>query len=140
MGPIVLLVEDREEDRELTARAVKKAQTACELVMVETGEAALEYLSTADPAPQLVLLDIRLPGISGFDVLKRMRDIPAAAALPVVMLTSSNLEEDRIASLQAGAASYIRKPVTSAHFQDVIDVTLLYWLVHDRRSRSEGRR
>ena len=139
MGPVVLLVEDREEDRELTARAVKKAKTACELVMVETGEAALEYFANAEP-PQLVLLDIRLPGISGFEFLRRMREIPKASSVPVVMLTSSNLDEDRIASLEAGAASYLRKPVTSAHFQDVIDVTLLYWLVHDRRSRSDGRR
>lgn len=132
----ILLVEDNGDDVELTIHAFRKSQIANDIVVVRDGESALEYLfregSYADHAaelPALVLLDLKLPGISGLDVLRRVRQYPATRRLPVVILTTSDDQGDILNSYDLGVNSYIRKPVSFAAFTDVVDQLGLYWLV-----------
>jgi len=134
--PAVLLVEDNLDDVILTRRAFKKAGIAADLVVVEDGEKAMGYLGgsgayadRADyPWPALVLLDLKLPRASGFEVLEWIRSIAKLATLPVVVMTSSTQTEDIDRAYAAGANSYLEKPV---HFQDLEHIVRqldLYWL------------
>jgi two-component system, response regulator len=133
----ILLVEDNPDDAELTLRAFAKNKIANEVVHVADGEEALDYLFATgshagrDPnaMPTVVLLDLKLPKVSGLDVLKRMRADPRTRRMPVVVLTSSNEERDLIASYDLGANSFVRKPVDFAQFLDAASALGLYWLV-----------
>lgn len=133
----ILLVEDNPDDAELTLRAFAKHKIANEVVHVADGEEALDYLFATgshagrDPAamPTVVLLDLKLPKVSGLDVLKQMRADPRTRRMPVVVLTSSNEERDLIASYDLGANSFVRKPVDFAQFLDAAGALGLYWLV-----------
>ena len=136
-GKIILLVEDNPDDVELTLRALKKNNIANEVVVAGDGAEALEYLmaigkyakrAIAD-LPEVVLLDLKLPKVSGLEVLRAIRADPRTQMLPVVILTSSTEERDIIASYQLGANSYIRKPVDFDQFVDAIRQLGLYWLV-----------
>lgn len=133
----ILLVEDNDDDVELTRRALSRANVANELVVVRDGEEALEYLMatgryegrTDEGQPCLVLLDIKLPKLSGIDVLRAIRESETLPRMPVVMLTSSNEERDLIESYNLGANSYIRKPVDFAQFVEAVQQLGVYWLV-----------
>jgi len=126
----ILLVEDNPDDAELTLRAFAKNNIANSVVHVSDGEEALTYLLSPDnPLPTLVLLDLKLPKVSGLDVLKRMRADPRTRRTPVVVLTSSNEERDLIASYDLGANSFVRKPVDFAQFLEAAKHLGLYWLV-----------
>lgn len=135
--PVILLVEDNENDIILTLRAFKKSKVANEIVVARDGEEALDYLFAAgahagrDPAttPQVVLLDIKLPKIDGLEVLARIRADERTRLLPVVMLTSSKQESDLERSYKLGANSYIRKPVDFNQFIEAVQQLGLYWLV-----------
>ena len=136
-GKIILLVEDSPDDVELTLRALKNNNIANEVVVAGDGAEALEYLmaigkyakrAIAD-LPEVVLLDLKLPKVSGLEVLRAIRADPRTQMLPVVILTSSTEERDIIASYQLGANSYIRKPVDFDQFVDAIRQLGLYWLV-----------
>jgi two-component system response regulator len=137
MGPVILLVEDNADDEALTLRAFKKNKIANEVVVARDGESALEYLFATGPhadrdvtdVPQLVLLDIKLPGQSGLDVLRRLRADARTRLLPVVILTSSREEEDIINGYALGANSYVRKPVDFAQFSEAIKTVGLFWLL-----------
>jgi two-component system, response regulator len=138
MNPkIILLVEDNPSDIGLTQRAFKKSHIANELVVVEDGQEALDYLfgigayegRDAQLLPALVLLDIKLPKVDGFEVLQRIRSDPRTRRLPIVMLTSSSEEQDIGASYDLGVNSYIRKPVDFTQFAQAIQQLDLYWLV-----------
>ena len=104
---VILLVEDNPNDVSLTKRALQKANVANELVVVEDGVEALEYLlgdgSEERPLPVVTLLDLKLPRIDGLEVLKHIRENERTKRLPVVILTSSNLEEDVNMSYDLGA-------------------------------------
>ena len=108
-----------------------------EVVVASDGPQALEYLfgtgrhAGRDPrdVPALVLLDLKLPGLDGIDVLRRIRDDPRTRLVPVVILTSSSEEEDIVASLANGANSYVRKPVDFGHFIEQIQRLQVYWLL-----------
>ena len=134
---IILLVEDNPDDVELTLRALKKNNIANEVVVACDGEEALEYLAATGKyegralvdAPQVILLDLKLPKVSGLEVLRVLRADPRTRLLPVVILTSSSEEPDIIASYQLGANSYIRKPVDFKQFLEAIRQLGLYWLV-----------
>jgi two-component system, response regulator len=131
---IILLVEDNQDDEELAVLAFERARIANRMVVVRDGQEALDYFfGTAgrDPQllPQVVLLDLKLPKVSGLDVLRRLRADPRTRRLPVVILTSSKEEQDLIESYDLGANSYVRKPVDFADFAEVIRQLQLYWLV-----------
>ena len=134
---VILLVEDNPDDVDLTLRAFKKNNIANEIVVARDGAQALEYLSstgrysgnTADDLPQLVLLDLHLPKVSGLEVLRAIRADPRIRLMPVVVLTSSSEEPDIISSYQLGANSYIRKPVDFDQFLEAARQLGLYWLV-----------
>lgn len=132
----ILLVEDNLDDAELTLRAFEKSQIANEIVVVHDGAEALEHLLPASSAsakhpslPAVVLLDLNLPKVSGLEVLKRLRDNERTQMLPVVVLTSSQEEQDVMESYRLGANSYIRKPVDSIQFIEAVRQLGLYWLV-----------
>lgn len=134
---IILLVEDNPNDEALTLRALKKNNIRNEVVVVRDGAEALEWLfatgahSGRDPAnlPQVVLLDLKLPKVSGLEVLRAVRADPRTKRLPVVLLTSSREDQDVITGYDLGANSYVCKPVDFSAFAEAIRQLGLYWLV-----------
>ncbi len=134
---LILLVEDRPDDVELTLRAFDRSNVANEVVVAWDGEEALDYLfatgahADRDPTmmPAVVLLDLKLPKVDGLDVLRRMRTDDRTRRLPVVVLTSSNEEQDIVRSYDLGANSFVRKPVDFAQFVEAAHQLGLYWLV-----------
>jgi two-component system, response regulator len=134
---IILLVEDNPDDEELTLVGLKKSGVLNKVQVVRDGEEALDYIfaegnyKDRDPAvmPAVILLDLKLPKLSGFEVLKRLRANPKTSCIPVVILTSSSEEEDVIASYKLGANSFVRKPVEFKHFADAVRQLGLYWLL-----------
>ena len=125
----ILLVEDNPDDVELTRRAFQRNKIANELIVATDGEEALAYLHGDNPKPAVVLLDLKLPKVSGLDVLRRLRADERTRRLPVVVLTSSNEERDIITSYDLGANSFVRKPVDFAQFIDAARQLGLYWLM-----------
>ena len=128
----ILLVEDNQSDIELTRRALQKIRIANELVVAEDGVDALDYLYRAQDQPALVLLDLKLPRVSGLDVLRRIRMEERFRYLPVVIFTTSSEEQDIIKSYDLGANSYMLKPVDFMQFMIAIDTLGLYWLILNR--------
>lgn len=137
----MLLVEDNPDDVELTIRALQKNRLDNELVVCRDGEEALEFLfcegrhAQRDPAemPEIVLLDLKLPGLNGLEVLKRIRSDERTRSLPVVVLTSSSQDRDMVESYALGANSYVQKPVNFSDFLEATRQLGLYWLVLNRR-------
>lgn len=135
--PLILLVEDNPGDVVLTKRALEKNNIANELVVANDGEEALDYLFATGKyadrdvrdTPCLTLLDLKLPKISGMEVLKRIREDDRTKLSPVVMLTSSKEEDDVVSSYRLGANSYIRKPVDFNKFVEAIKLVGMYWLL-----------
>ena len=133
----ILLVEDNPSDIELTKRALTKANIANEVVVAEDGQEALDYLfgtgkyagQDALPSLALILLDLKLPKVEGLEVLKRIRANARTKRLPVVILTSSDEEQDIIKGYDLGANSYIQKPVDFLQFAEAIKILGRYWLV-----------
>jgi two-component system, response regulator len=134
---LILLVEDNDDDVELTLRALRRNRVANRVDVVRDGAEALEYLFATGSyagrdvrdAPNLVLLDLKLPKVGGLEVLERLRADPLTRRLPVVILTSSNVESDLARSYDLGANSYIRKPVDFTQFMEAVNQLGLYWLV-----------
>ncbi|SDB22483.1 two-component system, unclassified family, response regulator [Desulfonatronum thiosulfatophilum] len=134
---IILLVEDNPDDVLLTRRALQKNNILNELVVAEDGVEALDYLfgrgahagRNLGNQPQVILLDIKLPRMDGIEVLRHIRANESTRLLPVVMLTSSTEERDRLETYSLGANSYIRKPVDFQQFMEAVRQIGLYWLV-----------
>jgi len=134
---LILLVEDRPDDVELTLRAFARSNVANEIVVARDGEEAIDYLfamgthAGRDPnlMPSVVLLDLKLPKVDGLEVLRRMRNDERTRRLPVVVLTSSNEEQDVARSYDLGANSFVRKPVDFAEFIEAARQLGLYWLL-----------
>jgi two-component system response regulator len=132
----ILLVEDNYNDELLTQRAFKKNQLASCLRVARDGAEALDFLlatgihSDRDPnhAPSLILLDLKLPKVDGLEVLRRIRANKRTHSIPVVILTSSDEEEDVRKSYHLGVNSYIRKPVDFNQFVEMVRELGLYWL------------
>jgi CheY-like chemotaxis protein len=132
----ILLVEDNRMDVELTLDAFHEARLLNTIHVASDGQEALDYLfgrgqyadRKAFPMPNLVLLDLKLPGIDGFEVLQRVKSTPILKRLPVVILTSSKEEGDRALSYDHGANSYLVKPVSFEGFLDVVRQIEGYWL------------
>jgi two-component system response regulator len=134
---VILLVEDNPSDVDLTRRALERARIVNELVVAEDGAEALEYLfGTGQHAgrdvsnlPALALLDLKLPKVSGLDVLRHIRADARTRRLPVVLLTSSGQDTDVGSGYDLGANSYVRKPVDFGQFQKVMEQMGMYWLI-----------
>lgn len=134
---IILLVEDNPDDEALTLRSLNNSNVVNEIVTTRDGAEALAYLfGTGDYAgrdtrimPELVLLDLKLPKVDGLDVLRQIRDDGRTKLLPVVILTSSDEEQDLVESYQLGANSYVRKPVDFKQFAEAVRQLQLYWMV-----------
>lgn len=133
----ILLVEDNPDDEVLTLRALRRHHVANEIVVARDGAEALDYLlGTGDYAdrdvtqiPQLILLDLKLPKVDGLEVLRRLRQNLYVRNVPVVVMTTSDEEHDRIQSYDLHANSFIRKPVDFNEFVEVIRQIGLYWLM-----------
>ncbi|MDI1277906.1 response regulator [Methylobacter sp.] len=132
----ILLVEDNLQDEILTLRALRRANLINQIDVVRDGQQALDYLfrqgEFADregpDLPTVVLLDIGLPRLSGLEVLERLRADTRTALLPVVILTSSDEDRDRLKSYEVGANSFVRKPVDFSEFAETVARLGLYWL------------
>lgn len=124
----ILLVEDNEDDVELTLRAFRKNQIHNEIHVARDGAEALEALAEGD-LPAVVLLDLKLPKIDGLEVLRRIRAAERTRLLPVVILTSSREESDVVSGYQLGCNSYVRKPVDFGDFLEATRQLGLYWLL-----------
>lgn len=133
----ILLVEDNADDEVLTLRALRKNNIRNEVVVARDGAEALDYLFGTGaykqrdtiPLPQVVLLDLKLPKIDGLEVLERIRANKRTKLLPIVILTSSNEEQDRLRGYDLGANSYVRKPVDFTQFTEAVRNLGLYWLL-----------
>jgi CheY-like chemotaxis protein len=129
----ILLVEDNESDLELTLRALRKVNLANKVRAVRDGAEALEYLFASGAVPpRVVLLDLKLPKVDGTEVLRRIKSDPRTALVPVVVLTSSAEERDRLATYQLGANSFIVKPVEFDSFSRAVSEIGLYWMLLNR--------
>jgi two-component system response regulator len=136
MTKLILLVEDNASDEKLALLAFKKCGVPHEIVVARDGADALDYVFATgkfagrDPAarPAVVLLDLKLPRVSGHEVLRRIRASPDTRVLPVVVLTASVEEEDVLNSYQLGANAYIRKPVDFVEFSNTVKALGAFWL------------
>lgn len=133
----ILLVEDNPDDEALAIRALKRHHIANEIVVAHDGVEALDYLfgtgiytgRDISIKPTVILLDLKLPRIDGLEVLRRLREDERTKLLPVVVLTTSNEEQDLLNSYSLGCNSYIRKPVDFLQFSDAIRQLGMYWLL-----------
>jgi len=133
----ILLIEDNASDVELTKRALTRFHIANDMVVAEDGKEAIDYLwgegayidRDLSELPTLTLLDLKLPKVSGLEVLRRIREDPRTRRLPVVIFTSSKEEQDIAAGYDLGINSYIQKPIDFKQFSEAIEQLGLYWLV-----------
>ena len=133
----ILLVEDNADDEALTTRALRMAKIANDIVVARDGAEALDYVygegqyagRDASQLPAVVLLDLKLPKLSGLEVLQRLRSDPRTRLVPTVVLTSSSEDEDMLRSYESGANSYVRKPVEFGAFANAVSQLGVYWLL-----------
>jgi two-component system response regulator len=143
---IILLVEDNPDDEALTLRALKKHNIANRVVVARDGVEALEWLFGEGPhagrdtqiQPQVILLDLNMPRLSGLEVLERIRKDPRTHLVPVVILTSSKQDEDMMSSYAKGANSYVRKPVDFTEFAQAVQRLGVYWLLVNQVAPTSG--
>jgi len=132
----ILLVDDSRNDIELTIAALTEKNLANDIVVAEDGVEALDFLykrgrfaGYPNGIPAVILLDIKMPRMSGIEVLKHIRSVPEFRFIPVIMVTSSAEEKDLVESYKLGANSYVVKPVDIVQFIDAIKVLGQYWAV-----------
>jgi two-component system, response regulator len=133
---IILLVEDSKDDRELTLRSLEKNRIASEIIIARDGVEAIDYLfgtgayAGRDPSetPALILLDLKLPKVDGLEVLRQVRSHPMTKRIPVVVLSTSSEDIDKMKSYDLGANSYVRKPIDFDQFMEAIRQLGHYWL------------
>ena len=139
----ILLVEDNPQDAELTTRALKKNNLANRLFTVEDGAEALDFVfcrgkyatREAGHSPKVVLLDLKLPKVSGLEVLRALKQDERTRAIPVVVVTSSREDPDIKTAYSLGANSYVVKPVDFDAFAEAVSSLGLYWLLVNQPPR-----
>ncbi len=138
---VILLVEDNPDDLELMQLSLKEHNISNEVIVARDGSEALDYLFATGAhagrdvsvTPVVVLLDLKMPKVDGFEVLRRIRSDERTKLLPVVILTSSQEEQDMVSGYGLGANSYVSKPVDFVEFNDTIRQLGLYWLLLNKR-------
>ena len=133
----ILLVEDNPDDALMTRRALKKNNICNDVVLIKDGAEALDYLFGTGPyegrdhatTPQVILLDLGLPKIDGFEVLRRIKSDERTRRVPTVILTASEDQEACVESMGYGANSCVRKPLEVAQFREVVGELGMYWVV-----------
>ncbi|HSV26709.1 MAG TPA: response regulator [Sedimentisphaerales bacterium] len=140
MRPVtILLVEDDTGDQKLIAQSLRAEKVSNQIKMVGSGEEAIEYMTASlageqgKPLPDLVLLDLNLPGMGGKEFLKRIKQNPGLVDIPVVILTTSDIDKDILDSYKLQASGYIKKPCSLAEFQTVMKSLNEYWFVICKR-------
>ncbi len=136
----ILLVEDNPADAELTLRALKQSRIGNHIQLLQDGAEALDFLfcegayahRSMGNAPKVILLDLKLPKVSGLDVLRRLKSDPRTQMIPVVVLTSSAEDRDVIDSYNLGVNSYIVKPVDFEQFNQAVKQLGFYWVLFNR--------
>ena len=135
----ILLVEDNADDEQLTLRAMRQCEVPNIIRVARDGAEALDQLfAPGARMPDLILLDLKLPKVSGLEVLQRLREDLRTHELPIVVLTSSDEEKDIVESYTLGANSFIRKPVDFDEFIDAVRQLGLYWLLMNRTRKTVG--
>ena len=140
----ILLVEDNQDDLDMTLRSLRKANLANHIQIARDGAEALEFIFCQGPhagrkiehGPKVVLLDLKLPKIDGMEVLKRVKGDPRTKMIPIVMLTSSKEQKDVIESYHLGVNSYIVKPVDFEGFAAAVQELGMYWLLLNQPPKS----
>jgi two-component system response regulator len=128
----ILFVEDNPDDVELTLLAFKKYNFSNEIIVARDGQEALDILFPSQEKsklPDIILLDLKLPKVSGLEVLKQIKNHPETKIIPVIVLTTSNEDRDIRDSYRLGVNSYIRKPVGFNKFVEVVKQLGLYWIL-----------
>ena len=131
----ILLVEDNPDHAMLTKRVLEDNKVANRVHVAKDGEDALDYIyrrgkygnGTSAPRPGLILLDVKLPKVDGFEVLKQLKSDPEHSSIPVVMLTTSARDEEVTRGYAEGANSYVTKPVRFDEFTETVKNIGLYW-------------
>jgi CheY-like chemotaxis protein len=143
----ILLAEDNLNDVELTLSALQGLNLANEIVVVNDGRQALDWLCRAGeyaglpaPTPALVLLDLKMPRIDGMEVLRQLRELPAFATTPVVILTSSREESDLVKGYQLGVNAYVVKPVEFEEFIAAVNQLGIFWALLNEPPPGQGGR
>lgn len=134
----ILLVEDNPTDVDLTLRAFAKRKLINPVSVARDGEEALAWIArweAGEPLPLVILLDLKLPRLHGLEVLTQLKSSPVSRDIPVVILTSSDEDQDIAAAYRLGANSYIVKPVNFEKFLEVVDRIELYWCVTNQPKR-----
>ncbi|QWV94498.1 response regulator [Geomonas oryzisoli] len=141
----ILLVEDNPQDEKLILRTLNRINLANEVFVVRDGQQALDYLlregdfaGRAGDLPTVVMLDVNLPRVNGLEVLERLRQDERTRQIPIVMLTSSDEEQDRVRSYQGGANSFVRKPLDFAQFAETVAQLGVYWLAVNQAPKVEA--
>ncbi|MFZ0318301.1 MAG: response regulator [Candidatus Sulfotelmatobacter sp.] len=133
----ILLVDDSQDDVDLTLHALRSENLANHVFVAHDGEEALDFLFCTGPhagrsfehPPKLVLLDLKLPKVDGMQVLEQVKKDPRTKTIPIVLMTSSKEERDRISGYALGVNSYLQKPVDFNEFRKLVKLSGLYWLV-----------
>ena len=133
----ILLVEDNQDDLDMTLRALRKANLANKIQVARDGAEALDFIfcegayvgRKIESVPKVILLDLKLPKIDGFEVLRRIKGDPRTKTIPVVILTSSKEQKDVVESYHLGVNSYIVKPVNFEGFVTAVGELGMYWLL-----------
>ncbi|BAY78212.1 response regulator receiver protein [Nostoc linckia NIES-25] len=136
----ILLVEDNPTDAELTIRALRRARIGNQIQLLKDGAAALDFIfcqgeyahRTITNQPKVILLDLKLPKVSGLEVLRQIKSDPRTQKIPIVVLTSSAEDRDMIESYQFGVNSYIVKPVDFEQFNQAVQQLGFYWVLFNQ--------
>ncbi len=142
----ILLVDDSQEDVDLTLHSLRTENLANRVFVARDGEEALDFLFCSGPhaqrsfeqPPKLVLLDLKLPKVDGMQVLKQLKSDPRTKTIPVVMMTSSREERDMLNGYNLGVNSYLQKPVDFDQFRKMVKLLGLYWLLTNQAPVTNG--
>src|SRR5580658_10643275 len=143
----ILLVDDSQDDVDLTLHALRAERLANHVFVAHDGEEALDFLFCSGPhsdrsfdhPPKLILLDLKLPKVDGLQVLQRIKEDERTRTIPVVLMTSSKEERDRVQGYALGVNSYLQKPVDFDEFRKMVKLLGLYWLVTNRPPLANGK-